>query len=103
MWKHFRQRKILTPQAYAREIVAAFSNKTSVTVTDVWAVPDYDVLVKPYMDKRFSRYVKTKWTQLQFRFEAVEISDHFPLGVKTTYRRYAKDNVPRVSIWDIFQ
>jgi len=96
MWKYFRQRDLLTPQAYAGGIVSAFKNKSQVAVSDVWVVPDYDVLVKPHMDKAFSRYAKTKWTQLQFRFEAVDVSENFPLGVKTTYRRYAKDNVPEI-------
>jgi hypothetical protein len=36
--------------------------------------------------------------QLQFIFESCEVSDHFPLGVKTTYRAYAADSV--VELWN---
>jgi hypothetical protein len=33
---------------------------------------------------------------LQFIFEQVSICDEFPLGVKTTYRAYAADNVMEI-------
>lgn len=33
------------------------------------------------------------WTQLQWEFVAVPVSDSFPFGVKTTYRKYAQDEV----------
>jgi len=84
---------VLTPQQYAKGIANAFKKKYPTTVTDLWVVPDYDALLKPYMDQKFERYAKAKWTQLQFRFEAVPLSEDFPLGVKTTYRRYAQDKV----------
>jgi hypothetical protein len=36
--------------------------------------------------------------QLQFIFERCEVSERFPLGVKTTYRAYASDSV--VELWN---
>ena len=33
---------------------------------------------------------------LQFEFVAVDVSDNFPLGVKTTWRQYCADNVIRI-------
>ncbi len=33
------------------------------------------------------------WTQLQFTMSGVTISEHFPLGVKTTYRKYCQPEV----------
>ena len=45
------------------------------------------------IDSKFGRYAKDKWTQLQWRFQKVEKSDNFPLGVKTTYRAYCRDEV----------
>lgn len=52
------------------------------------------------MDKKFGRYAKTvkdkNWTQLQFKFEVIEPSKHFPLGVKTTYSRYCANEVVEI-------
>ncbi len=43
------------------------------------------------------RYAKvnndTDWTQLQFTFTAVPLSDSFPLGVKVVYRKYSANEV----------
>jgi len=39
------------------------------------------------------RYCKENDTQLQFIFEACEVSVYFPLGVKTTYRAYSASNI----------
>ena len=33
----------------------------------------------------------TKWAQLQFKIEAVDPCEEFPLGVRTTYRAFSKD------------
>jgi hypothetical protein len=36
------------------------------------------------------------WTQLQWTFESVPISHHFPCGVKTIYRKYSADEVIQI-------
>ena len=33
------------------------------------------------------------WTQLQFEFVAVPVSEAFPCGSKMTYRKYSQDDV----------
>lgn len=33
------------------------------------------------------------WTQLQFDFVAVPVTDAFPFGSKMTYRKYSQDGV----------
>ena len=62
-------------------------------VVDLWVIPDYDAILLPYIDPDFGQYAKRCWTQLQFKFEAVPVSEFFPLGVKTTYRRFSCDEV----------
>jgi hypothetical protein len=42
---------------------------------------------------KFAGGFKTDKAQLQFRFEAVEISEEFPLGAKVTWRAYSSDHV----------
>ena len=79
-----------SPQEYTVAIKQAY-HKYQVEVIDIWVIPDYDLLLQPYMDKDFGQYCKTKWTQLMWKFEAVQVSEHFPLGCKTTYRRYTQD------------
>ena len=48
------------------------------------------------MDNKFGRYCKTTRTQLQWKFECVEVCDNFPLGVKTSYRAYCADRVKEI-------
>ena len=60
---------------------------------DLFAIPDYQSYFTPHIDKKFAKYSKEKWTQLQWRFQKVSQSKDFPLGVKTTYRAYASENV----------
>lgn len=43
---------------------------------------------------RYAKKVKgTDWTQLQFEFVSVPVSDSFPFGSKMTYRKYTQDEV----------
>ena len=79
-----------SPQEYTVAIKRAY-HKYQVEVIDIWVVPDYDLLLQPYTDKDFGQYCKKKWTQLMWKFEAVQVSEHFPLGCKTTYRKYTQD------------
>ena len=100
IWNHMRNRHIHTPQEYSRMIHGAYGTKLPIFVKDIWVVPNYKLLIKPYMDKKFGRYAKTckdkNWTQFQFTFEAVEDIINFPLGVKTTYRRYCANEVVEI-------
>jgi hypothetical protein len=41
-------------------------------------------------------YAKEDETQLQWIFEHCDISEHFPMGVKTTYRAFAQDEVVEI-------
>ena len=45
------------------------------------------------IDSKLSKLHKEVQTQHQWRFEAVEISQFFPLGCKTTFRAYCSDRV----------
>eukprot|EP01036_Dinobryon_divergens_P034074 gene34074-44025_t len=79
---------------YEQLIKDAFGKTIPVYVKDLWVIPDYEDILLPHMDMNFGRYAKMEWTQLQFIFEAVPVDvDNFPLGVKTTYRRYSADEV----------
>lgn len=93
IWSALRLQHLLSPQTYATAIVGAFDKKIPVKVEDVWVVPNYTNYFSNSIDKKFGRYAKKEWTQLQFTFEAVERSTDFPEGVKTTYRKYAADSV----------
>lgn len=81
-----------TPQAYELAIKQALLKKV-VEVHDIFAVPDYTKILKDCGDKEFTNYAKGKDTQHQFIFEAVDVSEHFPFGVKLTYRAYSQDVV----------
>ena len=100
LWLGMRNRHVYSPQDYVKVIHGCYGDKLPIFVQDIWVVPNYKNLIKPYMDKKFGRYAKTvkdkNWTQLQFKFEAIEPSEHFPLGVKTTYRRYCADEVVEI-------
>ncbi len=37
------------------------------------------------------------WTQLQWTFDAVPISEHFPCGVSVKYRKYSRDEVVQIT------
>ena len=62
-------------------------------VHSLHVIPDYEAYLSGCIDPAFGHYAKTQWTQLVFKFEAVEVCPAFPLGVKTTYRQYSNDEV----------
>ena len=67
-------------------------------VVDIFVVPNNEKYIRPFIVPDFSRYAKVgrngdDWTQLQFIFESVPVSDYFPCGVKTTYRKFSADSV----------
>ena len=94
IWKALRQKHCATMDAYKKLIVQALmsdESKLPVEVKDVFVVPDYVSFLEPCMDAKFGRYSKCAWTQLQWKFQAVQPCTDFPLGVKTTYRAYAQE------------
>lgn len=93
-----------TPQAYEAAIRKAIQKK-AVDVRDIFLVPDYCEILHACGDKKFSDYAKGKSTQHQFIFEAVNVTEDFPFGVKVTYRAYSRDTVNEIvkndtSDWD---
>jgi len=93
IWTALRSRHLLSPQSYASAICGAFGSQLEVKVKDVWVVPNYTHFLSKNIDKKFGRYAKMEWTQLQFIFESVDKCVDFPNGVKTSYRRYCADKV----------
>ena len=95
IWTAVRKQEILDPDAFKLKIEQAISGKERAQhIKDVFAVPDYKAYFQPY-GFAFSRFAKKMnaedWTQLVWTFEAVPKSQHFPLGVKVTYRAFAAD------------
>ena len=101
----FDRNIIQTPDGYKEQIEAAFnadSSKLKCKVKDVFIVPNYKEFFSPFIDPKFNRYTKKEWTQHQYRFEAVTISEYFPLGSKLTYRKYSSDRVVVIDKKPIF-
>jgi hypothetical protein len=98
IWKRVRNCFVLTPVQYKDAIEQILSSaRIKCTVVDIFVVPNYVQYITPFMDNLFGRYAKSvggnDWTQLQWTFEAVPESLHFPCGVKATYRKYSADEV----------
>lgn len=94
---HLRQKQILSLDDFNTELETALGvdvahSRLKITVEDVYAVPGYTKWISPCLGK-FEGGFKTEKTQLQFRFEAVECSEEFPLGAKVTWRAYSSDHV----------
>lgn len=69
-------RKLLAPKEYL--------------VKDIWVVLNYQAILEPCGDlPNFGNFSKKNHTQHQFIFDCVPKSDHFPFGVKITYRAYS--------------
>lgn len=69
IWKRIRNKFVLTPVQYAREIEAALTtDSTPCHVHDIFIVPDYASYILPYLDPNLGRYAKrhqdNDWTQL---------------------------------------
>ena len=43
------------------------------------------------MDTKFGRCAELDWTQHLFKFEPTDVSEERPLGVKTSYKKFAQD------------
>lgn len=72
----------------------ACQNKAkSVDVIDIWAVPDYQAYFDGYINPDLGSYAKGKWSQLQIFFEAVDMCEKYPMGVKVSHRAFASESV----------
>lgn len=89
-------RHLLTPQDYSNALHESFSKTPGFVLKDLFVIPDYDSYFKGCPDPKFGTYCKKENAQLQFTFEAVDVSEHFPLGCKTTYRAYSQDLVVEI-------
>jgi len=65
----------------------------TVSVTNLTAIMDYAAYFKPLTDPKFARMHKTELTQLVWWFQAVDVCDLFPSGVKVLYRAHAADQI----------
>lgn len=85
------------PVEYKEIVEASFGpdsgSNMRLRVEDIWVVPDFTSFFRPVIDKGLSTLHKEEWTQHQWRFEAVTISDYFPTGAKATYRKYCSEKV----------
>jgi hypothetical protein len=94
LWSSIRQKHVLTPGGYEREIERALTTPAyKAKVVDIFVVPDYHAFLAPELDPKFNRYSKEAHTQLVFTFDAVGICANFPTGVRTSYRAYSQDQV----------
>ena len=59
----------------------------------IWAVPDYQAYFDGYINPDLGSYAKGKWSQLQIIFEAVDMCEKYPMGVKVTHRAFASESV----------
>jgi hypothetical protein len=93
IWKKLRRMHVITPQQYEKLAAASlYKPGRPCKVEDVFCVPDFQSFIGDSCgDKALNRWKMTKWAQLQFTSEAVDPSEEFPLGVRTTYRAFSKD------------
>jgi hypothetical protein len=65
IWQFMKNKKALTPQAYARLVQLACRKKAPVVdVKDIWAVPDYKAYFEKFINPRLGRYAKGKFSLL---------------------------------------
>jgi len=99
IWKCLRGRECETLQNYEEMLTSALKAdngkfcKQTIDFQSVMAIPDYQDLMEDCIDSKLSRLHKELNTQHQWRFEAVEPSEHFPNGCKTTNKAYSCDVV----------
>jgi hypothetical protein len=97
--RHNRDKFISCPSHHQSQIETAFTNQV-VDFRDVMVLPDYMKWLDSACQKSelsaIKNFAKGDHGQLLWRFQAVDVCDDFPLGVKTQYRMYAID-----TFWDI--
>ncbi len=96
-WKCICTAHVNGPREYKAKIVESLSTANyTARVVDIFVVPDYEAQILPCVDTKFGCYCKEHWTQLQFIFTSVDVSNNFPLGCKTTYRAYCAEEVNEI-------
>ncbi len=94
IWQFLKTRKVMTPQTYAKLLAMACKNKEkSVDVIDIWTVPDYQSYFEKFINSDLGSYAKGKWSQLQIFFEAVDMCEKYPMGVKVSHRAFSAGRV----------
>jgi hypothetical protein len=95
IWKIFRDAPCVSLQAYKELIEKELTESAlgDVRVCDCMVVPDYKFLLEGCIDTKLGLMHKEEFTQHQWRFESVDKTIFFPLGVKTTYRAYCSDKI----------
>jgi hypothetical protein len=84
IWVRLRCQDVACPQDYKVFLEEVFqSSNIKCVVKDIFVTPDYVAWLDPIIDPSFQRWTKEIYTQLQWKFIAVEPSEFFPLGVKT--------------------
>lgn len=83
-----------TAEQYASCLIRKLGKDSE--VVDIFVIPDYQIIFDKCIDPKFKNYCKEEFTQHQFIFVAVPISDEFPFGCKTTYRSYAQSDVVEI-------
>jgi hypothetical protein len=87
IWTKIRTMHLLSPQQYEEQLLRSIQQTGMHSqVYDIFVVPDYMLYLGDYIDKNFGCYAKEENTKHQFIFEAVDVSDEFPCGCRTTYR-----------------
>jgi hypothetical protein len=95
VWRGIRNKHVLTPQDYVSNLKTCLRRKREdefLEINDIIVVPNYTKYFNG-SHTAFSNYKCTHETQHQFIFEAVRPSHHLPMGCRTTYRAYARDEV----------
>ena len=94
IWGKIRRAYVLTHSSWKKAIESVLGkvNMPCDPVYDLFAICDYVSYLAPHIS-RLSQYAKGKWTQLQFFFDSIDKSEHFPCGVRTRYRAFAQDKV----------
>jgi hypothetical protein len=104
IWRRIRSAFALTMSHYKKAVESCLSyDGLTSEVIDMFAIPDYDKLLRPLVDKNFGRYAKrvgsNDWSVLEFTVEGIDdakLLKFFPNGVKTLYRPYCADKVLRI-------
>lgn len=110
IWTRMRDCGVITPQDCRRLVTGILRPKkgatcaeTTMKFVDLFCLPDYKTFIGPHVDPQFGKAFKEQWTQLCFRFRAVEPSQDFPHGVEMHYRAFAQDEVFEIvdtNLWE---
>lgn len=89
IWTAIRNNHVVSPEDFEYFIRKVLkSDKHPVEVFDLYVIPDYKTLLDPFVDEELEHYAKEDFTVLQFTFEAVDISDDFPMGCKVNFKLF---------------